>query len=179
MLYGPLEKQLHLETVRSVMVSHPGISLIDLQEKIENAKPWGIKLGIHYLGHLRHEVIRERISRLHRANLGIRVARMQDTIREAQARLMKIVEESGNDMARVIALKEFIAAEKTMLEAEVDAGIYEQKPGTMKKVPQLTFEQKTQVIEVMKKWRIVRSTTEVTSNDQPTSDESLERITAG
>lgn len=130
--YSQEQKKYHESRIRSVMIFQPDASLLAIREALEGSKEAPITLHPHYIAKLRDKILKERRSRNDRLNLGSRLAFIQDLNKAVKVRLWKEATDASNkDIARVMALEKILKTEFELLDAEMDAGFYERKLGTV------------------------------------------------
>lgn len=130
--YADETKKYHESRIRSVMVFQPDASLRAIQEALQASKEAPMSLNLHYIAKLRDKILRERRIRNNNLNLGARLAYIQDQHKAVKVRLWKEATDPNNkDVARVMALDKLLKTELDLLNAEMDAGFYERKLGTL------------------------------------------------
>lgn len=97
-------------------------------------------LHLHYIAKLRDKILKERRVRNNNLNLGARLSAIQDQHKAVKVRLWKEATDPTNkDISRVMALEKILKSELELLDAEMDAGFYERKLGTMEHDHTLTI----------------------------------------
>lgn len=118
--------------IRSVLVFQPDASLADIQKALEDSREAPLHLQIHYVGKLRDKVMRERTNRFNKTVLATRLATIQDKHKAVAVRLWReAMDPHSPAVARIMALDKLMQGEFALLEAEMDAGVYERKLGTV------------------------------------------------
>jgi hypothetical protein len=130
--YADETKKYQESRVRSVMIFQPDASLRAIQDALENSKEAPMKLELHYLAKIRDKILKERRVRNNNLNLGARLSAIQDEHKAVKIRLWKEATDPHNkDIVRVMALEKLLKTELDLLNAEMDAGFYERKLGTV------------------------------------------------
>ncbi len=133
-------KEKHKELVRQIITAQPRATLQQIKEKLESKN---IITNIQYISTLRDKIRNERVVRYDTAKVNARLAEMQDRIEEVEKHLWEIILDTrlhltGSDIgmpivttsAKIKAALAIIKAEKDLLDAQMDAGVFERKLGT-------------------------------------------------
>lgn len=155
MKYSREEQRYHIERIRQVLVMFPNASLKEMRGVLANAKP-PLIFNTTYIKRLKDAVFRERAWRLKNNTVVLRIAEVEDRVREIQKFLWTIAQESKFDMARVLALKELGKLEFDLLSSQMDAGVFERNLGTVNVRASLDPEQAVKSIETLQKWGLVK-----------------------
>ena len=123
--------QYHRERVRETLVLNPRATIADITKLLETANP-PLILGRHYVGKLVRKINTERLVRYDQAHLNRRIAEMQDRTESVITQMWKIVLNPRNSAKeRVMAGKVIIDADHDLLQAQMDAGIFTRKLGSI------------------------------------------------
>lgn len=147
------------ERIRGVVIIRPQAGPREICEFLRKSDP-AIELSEDYVGAMRKKILGERAHRVKIANTSLRIAEVQDKHRLIDQLLWEeALDKSNPAMVRIMALTRLSKSEQELLQIELDTGFINQtcehdKPTRERR---LTTEQKKQVIEVMKKWKFVRS----------------------
>lgn len=122
--------QYHTERVREAVILFPRASAREVVELLSKSKTHPIVLDKEYVGKLMKKIKGERKHRYRVASFDIRVAEMEDRTQTVISQMWKILHDARNsDKARVMAAKTILDADKNLLDAQMDAGIYDRKLG--------------------------------------------------
>lgn len=122
-------KNKHKELVRQVLALQPRATLTEIQETLKANK---VDLNIQYIGKLREKVRAERIIRFDTAKVNARISEMQDKFEELEKHLWKIViDPRTSTQQKINAAVAIVKTEKELLDAQMDAGVFERKLGTL------------------------------------------------
>ena len=147
---------LYLANVRKLMSIEHDMPLREMAHQLEQN---GIHLDLHYIGHLREKVLRERAHRAERQVLSVSLAAFEDTLNETTKIAWQIaLSNQSTRKERLAALKEIREACGDVFEKRFDSGVFERKLGVIEHRPKvaLTIEQKAQLLETMVRWGIIR-----------------------
>lgn len=156
--YSAERQKYHLERVRAVMVVRPQASAEEIQRVLEESGEAPLRLDRQYIEKLQRKVVRERTARLERSHLSLRLATIQDKKERIDAHLWQEATNQTNDeRARITALGLLFKNELELLQAEMDAGVFERHLGTLRNLPPpLAPELRAKIIEAMINWGIVK-----------------------
>lgn len=118
--------------VRSALVVDPQASLRSIQLALEKSKS-PLKLSLGFLSGIVKKINKERTYRNNNANIKTRLALLQDKIKRIDMELWGVA--SGHataDKDKIQALKALAENDIKLLNAEMDAGIFERQVGTIK-----------------------------------------------
>lgn len=152
-------QEYYKERIRGVMIIRPQAGPKEACEFLRKSDP-SIDLSEDYIGNMRKKIMGERAYRVKIANTSLRIAEIQDKHRLIDQLLWEeALDKSNPAMVRIMALTRLSKNEQEMFQIELDTGFVnltceQEKPAIARR---LTIEQKKQVIEVMKKWKFVRS----------------------
>ena len=132
MPYSEEIKKHHIERIREVISLKQRVSNIAIQKILANDSRDPINLELHYVGKLILKIRQERKSRYNQAVVDQRLAEIQDRTETVIEQMWRILLDTSNlPTARVAAGKTIIDAEHKFLEAQMNAGIFERKLGTL------------------------------------------------
>jgi len=136
-----IEKQAeHLNFLRLLMVSRPDITLRQAQDAFLKGR--GHKIDLDYLTKLRRKILAEREHRYFNPKLDAEVAKIEDTFNAISKEMWKIVFSSAStNQEKARAAETILKAHDRLLQAKMDAGIFERQLGKLKVVPGLSDEQ--------------------------------------
>lgn len=146
------------ERIRGVVIIRPQAGPKEICEFLKKATP-AIELSEDYVGNMRKKIMGERAYRVKIANTSLRMAEVQDKHRLIDQLLWEeALNKTNPAMVRIMALTRLSKSEQEMFQLEretcfVNQTCEQEKPSRPRR---LTDRQKTQVIEVLKKWKIVR-----------------------
>lgn len=124
--------QYHKERVREVLVLKPNASMRAIREALEGDPRSPLTLDRHYIGKLVRKIHAERAQRYNTAIVESRLAEIQDRTQGVVEQMWRILLDGTADgKGRVMAGKVIIDAEHKLLEAQMNAGIFERKLGTV------------------------------------------------
>jgi hypothetical protein len=149
------------------MASQPRATLNDIKEILGNN---GIILNTHYICRLREKIRTERAVRYDQAKVNARIAEMQDKMEEVQKVLWKIILDNSvytegmfkgkgkvSIQNKINAAVAIVRSEKDLLDAQMDAGVFERKLGTIENDLKLKIEdgEKDKIITALKNYGII------------------------
>ena len=115
-----------------MLIFQPTASLREIQKVLENSKEEPLHLDLNYVGKLRDRIFAERTRRNDHRNLKVRLAEIQDEHKAIKTRLWREATDPRSPaVARIMALDKLAKSELELLSAEMDAGLYERKIGTI------------------------------------------------
>ena len=126
-----------LEVIRKEMVKNPAVTIFDLQEVLN--KEYSHAFDKNFIGKLKNKIHRERA---HRINNSIKyeLALFEDMVDELCRILWEIVDNPDTNIRdRIYAIREIWSAKNKLLDATLNAGVFEQDVA-VKKEAQLTPE---------------------------------------
>lgn len=122
----------HIERIREVLTLSPKAGRITIREILKKDAKEPIILHEHYIAKLKRKIETERAKRYDYAIVGKRLAEIQDRTESLITQMWRIVLDQTEDgRARVGAAKLIIDADHRFLEAQMSAGIFERKLGTL------------------------------------------------
>lgn len=152
------KQQYHRERIRAILIVRPKASITEVKQVLEESAEAPLALDRDYISAQMKKIISERTTRLSLANRNQRVAFVQDKKERIDAMLWSEAtntENSGRE--RIMALALLFKNELEMLQAEMDAGVFERHLGVIRReVAPLSPEQKTRILEAMIKWGIIK-----------------------
>lgn len=113
------------------MILKPDVSAQGIQNALEQSSLDPIRLDLTYIKKLVRKIGKERVLKLDRAEIKERLSVMRETYNLVAEQMWKILLDPNDKKARVAAGKVIIDAQKNLLEAEMNAGIFDRKLGTL------------------------------------------------
>lgn len=130
--YSKAQRDYHKSRIRAIMVHNPDASDRYIKETLQAAKQAPLSLHRTYIATIKKKILVERTNRHNGANIAHRLAFIQDKIRQIDKQLWDLVNsEHIGDREKIAALKELRENEIKLLQAEMDAGLYDRKLGTI------------------------------------------------
>jgi len=124
-------RQYHIERVKEVLVLKPTASAESVVRALEGSTD-PLKLDRAYARKLMKKIREERHHRFNREIVQVRLAEIQDKTQLVGEQMWKIfLDPKADDKARVQAGKAIIENEHKFLEAQMNAGIFDRKLGTL------------------------------------------------
>lgn len=156
-------KEKYKELVRQIITAQPRATITQIQEKLESRN---IIVSSMYISRLRDKIKNERVVRYDTAKVNARLAEMQDRIEEVEKHLWEIILDTRvdrfNDLVVTVSTKvkaalAIIKAEKDLLDAQMDAGVFERKLGTFEANFNVKLEdkQRQKIITALKNYGIL------------------------
>ena len=176
-------KNTHKELERQVLATQPRASLRTIQDILaKNNNP----LDLAYISRLREKIKTERIKRYDVARVNTRIAEMQDNIEKLIEKLWEIILDDSVHLTgnynigepkvsvsqKIKAAVAIIKAEKDLLDAQMDAGVFERKLGTFETNFNVKLEdsQRLKIINALKNYGVLEvPCKEISNGDNPTS----------
>lgn len=130
--YKDETQKYHIERVREVLVLNPRATERAIQTVLEQDASDPLKLNREYIRKLKKKIKGERQHRFDKKHINERLAELQDRTEGIIAQMWKILlDTEKSTLARVAAARTIIDAEQKLLEAQMDAGIFDRKLGTV------------------------------------------------
>lgn len=135
--YSDDKQQYHKSRVRDVLIINPTLSAEGIQRELQYSFIDPLRLDRVYVRKIMQKVKAERTHRIDRADVKVRLAEMEDTFRAVRKQMWSILNDEELNMvkggigARVTAGRVLIDSEKVFLEAQMNAGVFDRKLGTM------------------------------------------------
>lgn len=163
-------KQKHIELIRQVLAIQPRATIEETQKTLEKN---GVVVNYHYVARLIQKIKTERVVRYDIAKVTARISEMQDKFDEIQKQLWKILldnskYEEGRYKGRVkVRVSEKIAAavalikaDKELLDAQMDAGVFERKLGTLEADLSVKIDdpEKLQILKALRNYGVINDT---------------------
>ena len=149
----------HKERIKEILALKPSVTVLAIQEALEKDPNRSIKLSHLYITKLKGKIMRERAVRYDRARVETRLAEIEDQTQSVITQLWKVLlDPRSKDVARVQAGKTIIDAHHKFLQAQMDAGIFERKLGTLEvdNVYHLEPEIANPILEALKNYAIIK-----------------------
>lgn len=149
------QEEYYCERIRSILALNPRASLKKIGEALAQDN---IKLGDKMVSRLRLKVVRERVFRYDVARVENRIAQMEDHYNELMKQAWRIVIGARSEATKIYAIATIAKMEKQLLEAQMDAGIYERRIGTLdvnKRVRALAPELRASIVNALQKAGVV------------------------
>ena len=130
-------EQYYRSRIRDLMVIHPNIPFTEIQRKLESSETDSLRLGLEYIKKQVRKIKKERLVKVDRADIKERIAVMRETMEAVQAQMWTILMdtslnyEKGGIGARVTAGKVIVESQRSLLEAEMNAGVFDRKLGSV------------------------------------------------
>lgn len=129
--YSDTLKEYHKSRIKDVMILKPGVSIEGIRRVLELSQD-PLKLDYRYITKVVQKIRAERRTRMDRQEINSRLAEMQDRYEAVTEQMWKILLDGTADgKGRVMAGKIIIDAERLLLEAQMEAGVFERKIGTI------------------------------------------------
>lgn len=130
--YSDAKQEYHKSRIRDIMILKPSVSVEGIQRSLEQSEMDPIRLDREYIRKLIKKIQKERIVRIDRADIKQRIATMRETYELVSEQMWRILLDGTADgKGRVAAGKVIVDSQKILLEAEMNAGIYDRKLGTI------------------------------------------------
>lgn len=144
-----------IENIRAIILVKPGISDVQLAKQL--SEKTGKPVDRHTVGKLKKKIIRRRTEMLHRANIVWRVGELREKKEQIDRQMWKIIfSQSATNAEKIMASKTIMESDLKLLQAEMDAGVFERHLGTFKHaVVPVPPEHKLKIIKAMQAHGIV------------------------
>lgn len=130
--YSDTRQEYHKSRIRDIMILKPDVSAQGIQNALEASALDPIRLDRNYIKKLIRKIEKERVVKLDRAEIKERLSVMRETYNLVSEQMWKILLDGTADgKGRVAAGKVIIDAQKNLLDAEMNAGIFDRKLGTV------------------------------------------------
>ena len=130
--YSEESKRYHIDRIREVLKIRPDVSIKGIKRALEGDHSDPLSLDPVYIGKMLMKIRKERARRFSNALVTTRLAELEDNTRGVVSQLWAILlDPTCKDIARVAAGKAIIEHEHKLLEAQMNAGIFERKLGTL------------------------------------------------
>jgi len=128
--YTQERRKEHTDMVQQIMVLKPGSTVAAIKEALLEVT--GHNFDWFYVNKLVRKVKNERKVRFSKAEVGKRLAEIEDQTRLIKTKMWGIMQDKkATDIAKIRAGEAIVKAEKILLDAQMDAGIFERKPGVI------------------------------------------------
>ena len=130
--YSKEREQYHISRIRSILILRPDATFDEIAEALSASTEAPLALERHYISKLKKKIYAERLRRNDNLNRNARIAYIQDKKKVVEQRLWQEATNMKNPgVVRVMALEKIMKNELELLAAEMDAGCYERKIGTL------------------------------------------------
>lgn len=135
--YSVEQQNYHRSRVRDLMIINPNITYTDIQKRLILSPVDSLRLNIEYITKLVKKNKKERLVKVDRADIKERIGEMRETYEAVAAQMWSILMdtslnfEKGGIGARVTAGKVIVEAQRSLLEAEMNAGVFDRKLGSV------------------------------------------------
>lgn len=127
--YGDEKTQLHREKIREALVLNPRATLDEIVTLLQYANP-PVTLHRDYVRRMLHKIKNERELRTNNQNMNVRLAEIQDRTETVIKQMWSILLSKNNAAKdRVMAGKVILDADHSLLNAQMDAGVFDRKLG--------------------------------------------------
>lgn len=173
------QQEYHIARIRAVLVLAPDAGSRQIQKTLETSEKSPIRLDRAYIDKLKGKIIRRRTAAINRENINARLAKIRDRKAVVDEMLWREATNPSNQgRDRVAALKELMKNELDMLQAEMDAGVFERKLGTLAHIPApINDDQRAAVMKALLAHGIVRAPVEVKAIEKPKQNEKSKNTT--
>lgn len=128
--YKEQTQEHHKEMVRQTLTMIPTAGVWKIKDTLAAN---GLILDATYILKLKKKIISERRLRVDRKKVEERIAEIEDKVTQVQTKLFEILMNSKTkDEAKIKAAEKIVNSEIRLLQAQMDAGIYERRLGTLK-----------------------------------------------
>lgn len=181
--YSDDKQQLHKSRVRDILIINPTLSAEGIQRELQYSFIDPLRLDRGYVEKIMKKVKAERIHRIDRADVKVRLAEMEDTYRAVRKQMWNILNDEELNMvkggigARVTAARVIIESEKSFLESQLNAGVFERQLGTVnieasgriEHIHKMDPELKAPILKALENYGLIRAirTSEPASNELP------------
>lgn len=129
--YSDTLKEYHKGRIKDVMILKPGVSIEGIRRVLELSQD-PLKLDYRYITKVVQKIRAERRVRMDRQEIKTRISEMQDCYEAVSEQMWKILLDGTADgKGRVMAGKVIIDAQRNLLDAQMEAGVFDRKLGTL------------------------------------------------
>lgn len=180
--YSDTLKEYHKSRIRDVMILKPGVSIEGIRRVLELSQEAPLTLDHRYITKLVQKIRDERETRMDRVRINVRLAELQDRYEAVTEQMWKILldtslnEIKGGLSARVQAGRTILEQEEKLLNAQMEAGVFERKIGTLAVEHQhehtlnLPDEIRLPILRAFKNYGIIRNPTYTVLPSEPAGD---------
>lgn len=157
--YKDETQEYHVERVREVLALNPRAGVRTIREVLEKDPENPVILNPHYILKLKKKIQGERKQRFSQALVDERLSEIQDRTEGVIAQMWRILlNPTMDERARVAAAKVIIDAEHKFFEAQMDAGIFERRLGSVevRHSHEFSIEHKTLILKVFSNYGIIK-----------------------
>lgn len=179
--YSDTLKEYHKGRIRDVMILKPNVSVEGIRRVLEMSQDAPLSLDHRYITKLVQKIRAEREIRMDRTRINVRLAELQDRYEAVTEQMWKILldtslnEVRGGIGARVQAAKTIIEQEEKLLNAQMEAGVFERKIGTLAIDHQHTLnlpdEIRLPILRAFKNYGIIRNPTYTVLPSEPAGND--------
>lgn len=130
--YSKENQRYHQNRVRAVLVINPQASLREISDSLKSSKTAPLPLDLEYIAKLRKKIEGERANRHAGSGIANRISALQDKIHKLNEQLWQIAADgTTSKKEKIAALKTLAENDLKLLQAEMDAGIYDRQLGKL------------------------------------------------
>ena len=169
-------QEYHKSRIRTVMILRPDATIEEIRTALEESGDNPITLDRKYINKLREKIFKERARVNNNLNKTARLRILKEKLQMVERRLWAEATNADNPgVVRVVALKAIGENEIKLLNAEMDAGLYERQLGTLteeRRMLPLSEDTAKLVTAAMKNWGLIETadpTTPRLTHGEPTA----------
>lgn len=177
--YSDAKQEYHKSRIRDIMILKPSTSVEGIQRALEQSSMDSLVLHRDYIRKLTKKIKKERIVKIDRSEIKERIASMRETFELVSEQMWRILlDGSADGKGRVAAGKVIVDSQKILLEAEMNAGIYDRKLGTLalentgsvEHIHRLDPEMKAPIMRALENYGIIKRVTYTIVDPEPATD---------
>jgi hypothetical protein len=154
-------QEYHKSRIRTIMILRPDATIEEIRTALQESLDNPITLDRKYINKLREKIFRERARVNTNLNKTVRLRIIREKLQMVERRLWaEAMDPKNPGVVRVVALKAIGENEIKLLNAEMDAGIYDRQLGTLKeerRMLPLTEDTKKLVTAAMRNWGLIET----------------------
>lgn len=163
--YSDARQEYHKSRIRDIMILKPSVSAEGIQQSLEQSLMDPIRLDREYIRKLVKKIKKDRLVKIDRADIKERIGIMRETYELVAEQMWRILLDGTADgKGRVAAGKVIVDSQKILLEAEMNAGVYDRKlgtlalenTGTVEHIHRLDPEMKAPIMKALENYGIIK-----------------------
>jgi hypothetical protein len=108
--------------IRKILVHHPGATILNIQKILDSN---GIRLDKDYINKLLRKIRYERAYRYNNRAIQEAIAEYEDFVLYASGELMKMSQNTTNDMVKLAILNSLINQRRNLLKIQFEVGVFD------------------------------------------------------
>jgi hypothetical protein len=155
--YSEEKQKEHMERVREILAIYPRAGVYKIRSILQSDQKSPLFLDPVYILKLKKKIEAERSRRFDKEKVEKYIAKLEDEIEEVVKRAWLILaSRETRESEKIMAAKLIIDSKLKLLEAKMNAGIFERNLGTINFNSKITEERKIAILHAFKNWGIIK-----------------------